>query len=493
MEHKSPKVSSKFKVAEQENEMVGCFEKASDLALLYLQGQDSTSNNLIAPTTGSTSSSSSEPRRIGTILETILQRAPIILIKSGKLMEAINRYRTMISAVETRATQSLRLILARQLAEVLLRGVSGQLYVPPLGLSPSKNTTSTNKRIWEPKKYTQRNRFLPKNLEEETILLLLIAETLAVKDAVLTQSPEVIKERKHSQRNADAVYDIMCLAVIRWGQMQLVCESFEKALKFSFAEHHVWKQYSLSLASLGRHSHALRALKEYSKLNPNDSFSYLISARVCYEHLDLIKEGLDCANLALSKEIRGIKPSRAQLYVGIGLLQVAASSHLKSEKDRYDKLALEALEKAVHSDSNDHLAEYYMAYYYAHNYNIQEALIHIRQALSIRAEHAHSLHLFALLLTANRKPREALSVVEDALDEFPDNLHLLHVRAHLELHLQDVDTALETMQKMFTVWRDLYESQVSVNEHDGNERHSETKSTVYQMHTSQTSDKDSSE
>lgn len=39
--------------------------------------------------------------------------------------------RTMLSAVESSATQSLRLTLTRQLAEVLLRGVSGTVYTSP--------------------------------------------------------------------------------------------------------------------------------------------------------------------------------------------------------------------------------------------------------------------------------------------------------------------------------------------------------------------------
>lgn len=37
----------------------------------------------------------------------------------------------MLSAVESSATHSLRLTLTRQLAEVLLRGVSGTVYTSP--------------------------------------------------------------------------------------------------------------------------------------------------------------------------------------------------------------------------------------------------------------------------------------------------------------------------------------------------------------------------
>lgn len=39
----------------------------------------------------------------------------------------------MLSAVEATATQRLRLTLTRQLAEVLLRGVTGNIYTRPEG------------------------------------------------------------------------------------------------------------------------------------------------------------------------------------------------------------------------------------------------------------------------------------------------------------------------------------------------------------------------
>lgn len=421
------------------------------------------------------------------ILETALQRAPIVLIKVGKLQDAVQRYRSMLSAIETHSTQILRLTLARQLAEVLLRGVSGTIYTPPSISTPTKSS-STPKRLWTPKKYAGRNQFMPKNLAEETILLLLIAEALAVRDVVLSQSPEFRAARTHSLDNATAVYDLLTLASIRWGQVGLLHESFEKALKFSFGEQHIWRQYALCLVVLARNEQAVKALKESSKLTPHDTIPCLMSSRICYESLNCIQEGLDWAHKALNKDNKGLRPSRAQLYVGIGFQQLASNTALKSTQEKYSKLALEALEKAVHQDPNDHLSEYYLALQHALNYNIIDALVHIRIALSLRAEHANSLHLFALLLTANRRPREALMVVDDALEEFPDNLNLLHVKAHLELYLQDADTALITVKQMLHIWRELYESQT--NSVDGtDERNSDTRS-IFQMHS--TSDKDSS-
>lgn len=476
---------------------ITCFERAADLGLLYLQDQDvvgtTTTGTTMTVSTVATNTNTlptaSINRKMGAILETALQRAPIVLIKAGKLLDAIQRYRSMLSAVETHATQILRLTLARQLAEVLLRGVSGTIYAPPSSLTPMKNA-GTPRRLWTPKKYSTRNQFVPKNLAEETILLLLISEALAVRDTVLSQSPEFRIARAHALGNATAVYDLLTLASIRWGQVSLLHESFEKALKFSFGEQHIWRQYAFCLVSLGRHEHALKALKESSKLTPHDTIPCLMSSRLCYETLNRTQEGLDWAQQALCKDTKGLRPSRAQLYVGIGFQQISTTSSLKSKREKYAKLALEALEKAVQQDPNDHLSEYYLALQHALNFNIIEALIHIRTALSLRAEHASSLHLFALLLTANRRPREALSVATDALEEFPDNLNLLHVKAHLELHLQDADTALVTVKKMLHIWRELYESQT--NGTDGNdERNSDTKS-VFQMHSTQMSDKDSS-
>jgi tetratricopeptide repeat protein 7 len=428
---------------------------------------------------------------MGAILETALQRSPIVLIKTGKLQAAIDRYRAMLSAVETKATQSLRLTLARQLAEVLLRGVSGTIYTPPMSNNRLTQSNQT-KKLWMPRRYSTRNQFLPKNQHEETLLLLLISEALANRDAVLSQSPEFRVARMHALGNATAVYDLLTLATVRWSQMSFLHDTFEKALKFAFNEQHVWRQYALSLISLTRHAQALNALKESSKLSPGDTVQLLMSAKLCYEHLGQIQEGLQLSNEALRKETKGMR-SRAQLYVGIGLHQIAVSSTLKSERDLYNKQALEAFEKAIQLDPNDHLSEYYLALQHAVNYNIAEALVHIKTALTLRAEHPHSLHLFALLLTANHRPNEAMRIIEDALDEFPDNLNLMHARAHIELYLKGAEPALNTLQKMIVVWKDLYEAQTQIlNGYDGHDdRYSETKSVV-QFQSSQISDKDSS-
>ncbi|XP_050738425.1 tetratricopeptide repeat protein 7B-like isoform X1 [Eriocheir sinensis] len=137
--------NSKYQRAEKNEKMIRCFELAGDLTLLYLQEQDkltstpSTHSLQSLPTTTTTGSTSPLPpnglenKKIGVILETALQRAPILYMKAGQLDKAISRYRSMLCAVESSATQHLRLTLARQLAEVLLRGCSEHAYKAPTG------------------------------------------------------------------------------------------------------------------------------------------------------------------------------------------------------------------------------------------------------------------------------------------------------------------------------------------------------------------------
>lgn len=77
---------------------------------------------------------------------------------------------------------------------------------------------------WKPKKYTGPNMFIPRNEYEEMILLLLISEAMAVRDAVLSQSPEFKEARIHAFENATAVYDLLTVVVVRWSQVDLLHE-----------------------------------------------------------------------------------------------------------------------------------------------------------------------------------------------------------------------------------------------------------------------------
>lgn len=69
------------------------------------------------------------------------------------------------------------------------------------------------------------------------------------------------------------------------------------------------------------------------------------------------------------------------------------------------------------------------------NGRVSEALNYVRTAAALRSESSSAtLQLLALLFSANRQHSEALQLINAALQEYPDCLNLLYVRAHLELH-----------------------------------------------------------
>ncbi|XP_031826819.1 tetratricopeptide repeat domain 7 isoform X2 [Nomia melanderi] len=487
LERLPPNSKSKYKIAEWQEQIIKCYEIAGDLTLVYLQEQDKFAMQHQNGTYSSHSSYGST-KHIGPILETALQRAPVLYVQTGNIQAAINRYREILSAMESTATQSLRVTLTRQLAEVLIRGISGAEYKSPE--APSETTESP----WKPKKYSGPNMFVPRNEYEETILLLLISEAMAVRDAVLSQSPEFKDARIHAFENATAVYDLLTVVVMRWSQVELLYESFERAMKFSHEEAHVWTQCALCLISMGRYMHAYRVLKVVARLSPQKVMPCLLAARLCYEQLNMIKEGIEWSQKALQRETASSQgmQSRCHLYIGIGHSILSANTIVKLDKTNHTKTALECFQKAQQCDPNDHLAEYYLAHEYAINRQINDAMIHVKIALNLRAEHIPSLHLLILLLSAHKQYSEALHLINSVLEEYPDNLNFLYVKAHLELRSSGGEQALFTIRHMLLLWKNLYEDQTNVN---CNEQHSEKRSetrSVFQLYASEMSDKDSS-
>ncbi|XP_071524615.1 tetratricopeptide repeat protein 7B isoform X2 [Panulirus ornatus] len=484
--------NSKYQRAEKAEKMIRCFELAGDLTLLYLQEQDklsstpSTHSLQSLPTTNTTGSTSPLPpnglenKKIGVILETALQRAPILHMKAGQLDKAISRYRSMLSAVESTATQHLRLTLARQLAEVLLRGCSEHAYKAPYqGMrslderSRSNSSLKMGESPWKPQHYSGTNLFVPKNINEEIILLLLISEAMAVREAVLSQSPEFKNARVHAFDNATAVYDLLCISLARRKQYRILIEVFERAMKFSHDESHVWQQFGLALVCSHKDARAILVLHEVHRLLPAEPHYCLLAARICFQQLGKIQEGLEWVDKALksSEERNSVLAARCHLYHGLGLTLDAYQTHRQANSQSLRTKALEAFMRAQQLDSSDHLVEFYIALHYAQSYHLAEATHHVKLALYLRSEHPQSLHLLILLLSAQKEYEEALELVQAALAEYPENLHLLYVRASLEEAVYGGEVALLTARHMFTLWQKLYKEQLMSDISDVQSQH----------------------
>lgn len=363
-EKQLPTVKSKYKLSEYQERMIKCFETSGDLSLVYFQELEKsqvTQNGGYSPQPPITS------KTMGPILETALLRAPLMHLQSGNIERSINRWREILSAIETTTTQSLRLTLIRQLAELLLRRITNSDYKAPevaeTTTMVASNTLTrklnnyatingmveTQKSPWKPKKYQGINMFVPRTINEEIILLLLIGEAMAVRDAVLSQSPEFKEAKSRAHEVATNVYDLLTIVTVKWNQVELLYESFKRAMKFSHEEIHVWTQYALCLIQLGQYAHAYSVLEIVARLAPNKVMPCLLAARMCYEHLEKISTGIEWAKKAVSRENNNPSGliSRCHLYVGIGNSILARSCMVKADKATHSTQALEAFHKFV--------------------------------------------------------------------------------------------------------------------------------------------------
>ncbi|XP_028144686.1 tetratricopeptide repeat protein 7B [Diabrotica virgifera virgifera] len=478
---------SKFKKAEKQEEMIKCLDLATDLSLLYMQKLEKELNSTV-PSSNTGSHSPQPPAQqkpIGEILEQAIHLTPIFLIQQHKPELALERYRNSLCAVEAHGVNNIRLKFMCQMAELLLQGLVGEKYKPPSS-SPPKSS------IWKPKFYASLNQFIPRNECEETILLLLVAESMAVRNAVLSQSPEFRDIRLSAYQDAETVYDLLTVATVRWGQIELLQESLERSMKFSFDEAHMWKQYALSLLAINSFDQALSVLREVIRLEPNDASNCLLAAKLCYEHLNLIVEGTNFSMQAREKALTSSDGllGRCHLYLGIGYHLQAEACQLRKEKDQLRHNALNNFRSAVELEPNDHLSRYYLGLQLAILGNIPEAQQHVCVGLDLHPEHSTSLHLLVLLLTAQRQHSSALLVVENALEEYPDSLNLMYVKAYLDLHEFGGEKALVTAKQMLELWKNLYEGQ-TISDMPECDRKSDTRS-VFQLYSSEMSDKDSS-
>ncbi|MBN3319383.1 TTC7B protein, partial [Atractosteus spatula] len=451
---------------DQDQEIITCYEKSGDIALLYLQEMEkalSTGLHNRSPKPGPVS----QEQELGYFLETGLQRAHVIHFKNGNLTRGVGRFREILRAIETRTTQNLRMTIARQLAEILLRGMCEQSYWSPLEDPPHPSPLDDPLRqasrakdyalSRRPRVYSGESIFCPQENTEEALLLLLISESMANRDAVLSRIPEHNNDRIISLQSASVVYDLLTIALGRRGQYEMLSECLERAMKFAFEEFHLWYQFALSLMAAGKSARAVRVLKECIRLKPDDPTIPLLAVKLCIGTLHWLEEGERFAKMVVDM---GEKASefRAKGYLAIGLVYSlkASDASLRGMQEEYQKKALGAFQRAQSLSPTDHVAVFYLALQLAVSRQIPEALGYVRQALQLQGDDAHSLHLLALLLSAQKHYHDALNIIEMALSEYPENFILLFTKVKLETVCRGPDEALLTCKHMLQIWKSCY-------------------------------------
>ena len=518
--------TSKHKLVERENKMILCYEVAGDLTLLYLQeadrstrrghAQSTLSMTSVGTSVGGGGGTSPVPpvaeHKLGCILEAAILKAPLLHLRAGSVDKALERFRAMLQAEESRSTGSARIGLARHLAEVLLHSVSDDKYRhPELGDSPRRQTAtrhtlqsvSAGDSPWKPRKYGGGNHlYVPATRHEEAVLLLLLAEAMASKHVPLNQTPEYDSHRNATMDSAKTIFNLMTLACATTGHYKVISDMFERSLRFSPKEDHVWCQFALSMACEGKFKRSLVVLAEVAQQRPEDASICLLAARMCYERLDLLTEGVVWAKQALETEEatpQGLV-SRCHLYLGIGLYLQSNETETRDSGLSLGQAAAQHLQQAADLDPGDHLAQFYLGVFFASRRKLQEAQLAARMALQLQPEHLPSLNLGILVLTALGEAKEASKLCEHALSEYPDNLGLLSIKSRLEEKLEGGDKALATAKTMLHLLRDIGDHLGSaavnggdsgIGTHLGTMEHGDSRSVVAANHWDAMSDKDS--
>uniref|UniRef100_A0A4W5QB22 Tetratricopeptide repeat domain 7A n=1 Tax=Hucho hucho TaxID=62062 RepID=A0A4W5QB22_9TELE len=281
---------------------------------------------------------------------------------------------------------------------------------------------------------------------EEAVLLLLITESTASGDAVISRAPDHKEERETSLQDATSVYDLLSIGMARRGQYAMLSECLERAMKFSFNEFHLWHQLGLSLMACGKGVGAVSVLKECARMRPEDPSLPMLAAKVCIGQLHWLgeAEALSQSVVSMGEEAAEFL-SRAYLTVGL-----CCSLQASDGKRHHHELA-HAL------DPHDAKIALYLSLQLALVRQVAAAMDPLQVALSLRGDDLHSLHLLTLLLSAQKHHQHAFETLTLALSQHPENFNLLFTKVKLEEALYGPGVALQTCQDMLQLWQSRYD------------------------------------
>uniref|UniRef100_A0A8C5MR41 Tetratricopeptide repeat domain 7A n=1 Tax=Leptobrachium leishanense TaxID=445787 RepID=A0A8C5MR41_9ANUR len=426
LEHSTTAIASPARLTEREEESISCFEKASWIAQIFLQEIEKTSTS--SNQRSSKIISSGPDFELSFFLEAALQSAYVAHFKKGNILKGIKELRDVMRVVETKSMQPFKMAATKQLAEVLLHSLgescdSGPSRTPLTDLAnKERNNFPRHMLHQKPQIHSGDNLYCPQDSIEEALLLLLISESMANRDAVISRAPDQKEDRAVSLQNASAVYDLLSITMGRRGQYAMLSECLERAMKFAFGEFHLWYQLALSMISCG-------------KLDEGERFAKLVT-----------ELGEDAGE------------SLAKGYLALGLVYSlqATDAVQKATQDDFNKKALQSLQRAHQLDPEDTQIILYLALQLGLVRQISEAIEYLQQALKLRKDELNCLHLLVLLLSAQKQYQHAIDVINMATVEYPENFSILFTKLKLEWVHVGPEEALVTCRHMLHLWQKLY-------------------------------------
>ncbi|NXJ50811.1 TTC7A protein, partial [Spizaetus tyrannus] len=480
LERSTNSIASRARLCEREEEVMACFETACVIAQVYLQELEKTLNNTHSRSIKGSNVTYSE-FELSYFLEAALQSAYVTHLKKGNIVKGMRSLREILRTVETKSTQTFKM-----LAQVLLHSLSEDCYWSPLSdLLPefmNKEDQSYVSNYFKQNvmddgwKSLWRGRFSLALLVSDASFL----SAQANRDAVISRAPDQQDDRAISLRDASAVYDLLSITLGRRGQYVMLSECLERAMKFAFDEFHLWYQLALSMVACGKSAYAVSVLKECAKLRPTDPTVPLLAAKVCIGSLHWLEEGEYFAKMVIDLgEVAGESLAKGYLALGLTYSLQATDATLKGTQDELNKKALQTLERARDLAPEDHQIILYLSLQLALVRQISDAIEHLQEALQLCKDDLNSLHLLALLFSAQKHYQHALDVINMAVVEHPESFSLLFTKVKLEWIHKGPEDALVTCRHMLQMWQMVY----NVLQHSGSEKGSSvTETPVIKKH-----------
>ncbi|NWV47194.1 TTC7A protein, partial [Daphoenositta chrysoptera] len=482
LERSSNSIASRARLCEREEEVMACFERACVIAQVYLQELEKTLNNTHTRSIKGSNVTYSE-FELSYFLEAALQSAYVTQLKKGNIVKGMRSLREILRTVETKATQTFKMVREWEMGGwgILLHSLSEDCYWSPLSdplpefMNKEYQSYVSNLLCRRPEMYSEENCVLLSwSLMPDFCLC------QANRDAVLSRAPEQQDDRAVSLRDASAVYDLLSITLGRRGQYVMLSECLERAMKFAFDEFHLWYQLALSMVACGKSAYAVSVLKECSKLRPTDPTVPLLAAKVCIGSLHWLEEGEHFAKMVIDLgEDAGESLAKGYLALGLTYSLQATDATLKGTQDELNRKALQTLERARDLAPEDHQIILYLSLQLALVRQISDAIDHLQEALQLCKDDMNSLHLLALLFSAQKHYQHALDVINMAVVEYPESFSLLFTKVKLEWIHKGPEEALVTCRHMLQMWQMVY----NVLQHSGSEKGSSvTETPVIKKH-----------
>ncbi|XP_028395895.1 tetratricopeptide repeat protein 7B-like [Dendronephthya gigantea] len=450
----------------QEQDILSSYNHATDAFLSMLVGSDtSDSKNSLTRIQSSQSSfvlSEELYASIGQPLEIAFRRLIVLTVKQGQTDKAIELLRYFLRNVEEKSAQDVRKVLIEQLINILMNGMSERNYMMQTSspTSPSKTSFTSSSFQSSAQNLDRGLCFVPHNLTEDVILLLLLKEALVLHNATSSIAPENSEARKSTMIEGNHIYNLLTIGLSRYAQFPLLVECLERAMKLAFEEFNLWFQFGLALASARKYSMAVLVLKQCHQLRPDDPMVLLHSAKLCINNLHQFDEGIKMAREIVEMTEKVPLITRGYLALGIGRCCKATTVLTNKEKKDLHMEAVRAFERCLELDPHDKEALFHLALTQSVLRKTTKALRNAYAALKLDCNYLAALQLIVLLLSAKKKYREALDACDTALLEYPDDFLLLIFKVKLEELLLGGDQALVTCKRLLRTWKALYDMDI---------------------------------